>query len=155
MSESVITSVEQLVENASLTSIEVFKLSAERKLDTPMDIGGIEIDPVYKLDADCRSDGQGFRIRFTTEIATPFGDINCGVYAEYSNPGFFFGPQSSVAVTEFVNNVAIMHMLPYVRQNIADVTLRVYQAPLLVPLVQRGQLAFEIEISGLKNASGS
>lgn len=45
---------------------------------------------------------------------------------------------------EFVNNVAIMHILPYARQSIADLTQRVFSAPLLMPIMQRGELQFQV-----------
>lgn len=153
MSEQLITGVDQLVENASLLSIEVFKLSAERKPDDHAGADEVEVDPRYSIGADFSDDEQRFRIRFLTSIKTPLGDIDCGVYAEYGLPGLVLGPESSGAVTEFVNNVAIMHMLPYVRQTIADVTQRVFNAPLLMPMVQRGQLTFELEISGQTGTS--
>lgn len=140
-----VVDVHRLVEASSLLSVEVFKLSAERQLDVePTD--DFEIDPSYLLTTDFRDDGAGFRIRLLTDIETPIGTISCGVLAEYAHDGVRLGPESSEALNEFVNGVALMHIIPYVRQAIADVTLRVYQSPLLMPILQRGQMTFDVSI---------
>ncbi len=146
MPDTAITEVGQLVESASLLTIEVFRLGADRNLDAQPSAEGVEIAPKYTLDIDIRDDRSGFRIRLMTEINTPFGDIECGAYAEYEHPGVVLGQESSVAASEFVNNVALMHLLPFVRQSIADITQRVFTAPLLMPIIQRGELEFELEI---------
>lgn len=140
-----VVDVHKLVENTSLLGIYVYQLSAVRELDAPQ-TDDFEIDPHYSLTADFRDDRAGFRVRLVTEIETPIGRIECGVYAEYDHAGVNLGPESSEAFNEYVNGVALMHLIPYVRQSIADVTLRVFNAPLLMPILQRGQMVFNLKI---------
>lgn len=140
-----VTDVHQLVEATSLLGINVFQLSATRRLDVaPTD--DFAVDPRYTITADFRDDGSGFRVRLLTEIETPIGPIACGVLAEYEHPDARLGPESSEAFNEYVNGVALMHIIPFVRQSIADLTLRVFGSPLLMPILQRGQMQFTLAI---------
>lgn len=143
--DEAVTDVHQLVEATSLLGINVFQLSATRRLDVaPTD--DFEVDPRYTITADFRDDGAGFRVRLLTEIETPIGPIACGVLAEYEHPDARLGPESSEAFNEYVNGVALMHIIPFARQAIADVTLRVFGSPLLMPILQRGQMQFTLTI---------
>lgn len=46
-------------------------------------------------------------------------------------------------MNDFANEVGIMVLLPYMRQALADVSGRVLGEPLLMPILQRGQLVFD------------
>lgn len=48
---------------------------------------------------------------------------------------------------DFANDVAILAILPFTRQAIADITARVFGAALLMPIIQRGQLVFGLSDS--------
>lgn len=137
----IVASVSRLVEVADLESIETYRLVAERDIFAG---GGedIEIDPSYTLTVDFRDAGDGFRVRMVTDIETPLGAISCGVLGEYGIGDARFGPETSEALTEFINGVALMHLIPFARQSIADLTQRVFGAPLLMPMIQRGQITF-------------
>ncbi len=141
----VVKTVEELVETASLVSIEIDELGAERK---PGDASEeVSVEPAYDLTLNLRDDFAGFRVRLLTTIDVPIGLIRCGVYAEYELSGSTIGSESTEAVGVFVNNVALMHVLPYVRQSIADITLRVFNGPLLMPIIQRGEISFKVELN--------
>lgn len=143
--EEPVTDVHRLVESTSLLAINVFQLAASRHLDVaPAE--DFEVDPRYTITTDFRDDGSGFRVRLVTEIDTPLGPIMCGVLAEYEHQSVRLGPESSEAFSEYVNGVALMHIIPFVRQSIADLTLRVFGSPLLMPILQRGQMQFNLTI---------
>lgn len=137
----VVASVERLVEVAELEAIDTYRLVAERDIFARKP-DNVEIDPVYKMTIDFRDDASGFRVRLETDIATPLGKISCAVLSDYGLGEARIGAETSEAITEFINNVALMHLIPYTRQAIADLTQRVFSAPLLMPMIQRGQINF-------------
>ena len=47
-------------------------------------------------------------------------------------------------VAAYANEVAVMALVPYARQAVADVTLRVFEASVLMPSFQRGELRFGV-----------
>lgn len=145
MPDAVVSDVVQLVEAAHLEAIEVYMLEAHRTLGVDPSEAK-EVAPEYTLFVDFSDDGAGFRIRFETRIDVGLGDLACGVLASYTHDGVRLGAGSGEALSSFVNNVALMHVLPYVRQTIADLTTRTFGAPLLMPIIQRGELEFEMTV---------
>lgn len=141
--DSGVTDVQQLVEKASLTTIAATRLICERNLAIEPSEDA-EISPEYSLNLATSDDARGFRVLLRTEIDVTIGRIGCDVAAEYELEGLQLGRDSSGAMQEFVNNVALMHLLPFVRQSIADLTQRVFSAPLIMPMMQRGEMEFEI-----------
>ncbi len=140
-----VTDVHQLVEATSLFWTNVFQQSATRRLDVaPID--DFEVDPRFTITADFRDDGSGFRVLLLTAIETPIGPIACGVLADYEHPDARLGPELSKAFNEYVTGVALMHIIPFVRQSISDLTVRVFGSPLLMPVLQRGQMQFTLRI---------
>jgi hypothetical protein len=137
----VISTVKRLVEVADLETIETYRLIAERDIFASAR-EDVEIDPSYTLTVDFRDAGDGFRVRLVTDIDTPLGGISCGVLGEYGIGQARLRTETSEALTEFINGVALMHLIPYARQSIADLTQRVFGAPLLMPMIQRGQISF-------------
>ncbi|GAA0422517.1 hypothetical protein [Leifsonia naganoensis] len=144
MSDEVVADVGQLVEHAGLLGISIVKIAAER-FDDVQPSEDFEIEPRYSLVFMLRDDAAGFRVRIETDIELPVGSVSCAVAAEYGLEGLVVRKGSTVALQEFVNNVALMHVLPFTRQAIADVTQRVFNAPLLMPIIQRGAISFELE----------
>ncbi|WP_138413083.1 hypothetical protein [Sinomonas gamaensis] len=154
--DKVIADVHELIDATSLTAITFFKLYAERWLDPDVDPEqDFEIEPEYALNVHTREDDAGFRVLLETTIKTPIGEIACGVRAEYEHPGHVLQASSSDALTEFINGVALMHVLPFTRQGIADLTQRTFDAPLLMPIIQRGELEFHAGISATADRSAA
>ncbi|UIP57674.1 hypothetical protein DSM26151_05390 [Agromyces marinus] len=91
---------------------------------------------------NARDDESGFRIILETRISAQPGNIGCTVQAEYGLEALRANEVPADAMEEFINNVALMSLLPFVRQAIADITLRVFEAPLMMPIIKRGDLSF-------------
>ena len=51
-------------------------------------------------------------------------------------------PLSRELIVEFANEVAVMALLPYLRQALADMSQRVFGSTLLMPVMQRGVISF-------------
>lgn len=136
--------VHALLADASLLAISTVALSANRKEREDKTDGELTVEPQYTLETGWRSDEIGFRIALQTEIEAPVGDIRCDVQAEYELQQYKMSDISQAVLQEFVNQVALMAILPFVRQGIADITLRVFEAPLLMPIIQRGEITFNL-----------
>lgn len=143
LADSGVTDVSELVDAASLTTITATRLICERFLGVDPEEGA-EISPEYGLDIGTRPDAKGFRILLRTDIDVPIGRISCDVAAEYELEDRVLGKDSGEAMQSFINNVALMHILPFVRQSISDLTQRVFSAPLVMPIMKRGEIEFEI-----------
>lgn len=134
--------LEEFVGSCALTSVSQFELSAKRALTPEAADESESVDPVYGLDIDLRDADDGFRIRLTTRIESAKGTIVSEVGAEYMVESTSIRSVSKSMLIEFVNNVALMHILPYTRQSISDITTRVFESALLMPMIQRGELSF-------------
>lgn len=143
--EAGITEVAELVAKTTLTAINPTRLVCQRDLSVEPSEDA-EISPEYSLNIGTTDDATGFRIILRTEIDVSIGQIGCDVAAEYEIADGKLGRDSSAAMKEFVNNVALMHLLPFARQSIADLTQRVFSAPLLMPMMQRGEIEFEVTL---------
>ncbi|WP_349865016.1 hypothetical protein [Leifsonia sp. WHRI 6310E] len=135
--------VVDLLNDVALENIEQTELAASRgdgKLggDLP------EAEPSYRLSIDGRDDDKAFRVGLRTEIQVGTGSIISEIRAEYLLGEMRFSAVEDATRLEFANKIAIMAILPYTRQSIADITSRVFGAPLLMPIVQRGELEFEV-----------
>jgi len=145
VTEQVIERIDQLLASVKLLGVEVPRLLAEQNgAGFDDDDPNPQIEPLHGLNLTLRDDHAGFRVRFNTDIDVAIGRVGCDVLAEYELSEFLIDAGSTEAMAEFVNGVALMHVLPYTRQHIADVTQRVFGTPLLMPIVQRGEITFEI-----------
>jgi hypothetical protein len=136
----------QLVDDVELSSISFFELSAvrsENRSEGTSSAGGSEeLEPVYFLHTAFRDDGAGFRIRIRTEVQAEIGSIVSDIAIEYDLTSLVPAQIDQTLMFAFVNEVAAMSLVPYIRQSIADITLRVFGASLMMPLVRRGQMTF-------------
>ncbi|TFD41769.1 hypothetical protein E3T37_03700 [Cryobacterium sp. TMT2-10] len=142
MSEVETISLESVVENCSLSDVSVFELSARRGKVSPDTEEGEAVEPSYDLQIDYRDADNGFRVRLITRFDTDLGVIVSDVGAEYVLDGIGARSIPRDILLDFVNNVALMALVPYVRQSIADITLRVFGSALLMPMIRRGEIEF-------------
>jgi hypothetical protein len=144
MSEAL--TLEELVEKSDLSSFTYFEVSAVRSdsaVANELSETDRDIKPNHLLQTAPREDDSGFRVRIRTEIDAHVGTIVVDVAAEYELTEAVASSFDPVVLTSFVNNVAVMTLFPYIRQAVADITLRVFGAALTMPVVRRGELAFD------------
>ncbi|WP_374009891.1 hypothetical protein [Leifsonia sp. LS-T14] len=132
--------VEQVAEDAELESILTFELSA-RNTEVESDPDE-EIEPSHVLILASKDDGKGFQVRLRTDIETREAEIVADLAVRFGLTELSAKDISEEVMLDFVNKVALMALLPYVRQSIADLTQRVFGSPLLMPLMKRGDLTF-------------
>ena len=133
----------RLVDAAQLQAVEYLKLSAERNEDASLDLihnGEISVEPNYRLGT--WEDGGRFGIRLKVEITTEIGDIAAEVISSYATPDDYEQEITEDLLLEFANEAGLMMLFPYLRQGAADLSLRVFGLPLLMPIIMRRDLQF-------------
>ena len=138
--------LEALVKVAELTEIITFELSVKRveipKTEPKNPPKQVPVRPNYSLTTATLPDGSGFLIRLAVTIELPIGQISCDLGAAYKlKSGLDFTLDSSTLI-EYSNEVAVMTLLPFVRQSVADLSQRSWGFPLLMPVMPRGALQF-------------
>lgn len=136
--------IQDLLEDASISEVVTIALHAER-LPREGDDGDDEIRPMFGLGFDEREDGKAFRVSLDAVIDAAPGPIRCKMAVEYELKSLSPDQVPVHVLEEFVNNVALMALLPFLRQGIADLTQKVFGVPLLMPIISRGELEFALE----------
>jgi len=136
-----------LLERVELKEFLVFELFAKRNEEfegAPAN-ETVEIKPNYTLKTGILKNLSGIIIRLTVEFEIPMGRVLCDIGATYSSKTpIEFTPENLVLV-DFANEVAVMMLVPFLRQNIADLSQRTFGVPLLMPVVRKGMLQFLVD----------
>jgi len=138
-------SLHRLVGCVNLLDVSYLELVSRRKGNELSAEGGdvaVEAAPQYQLGVDRNDDGTRFRLRLKIEINGDFGDVIAEAAAEYEQGEFSNAELTQDLLVDFADHVAVMTLLPYLRQAIADLTQRVFDAPLLMPILPRGSVSF-------------
>lgn len=90
-----------------------------------------------------RHDGREFGVRIRAELETEFGEIVVDVAAEYEATDAFDLPEREV-ITEYVNNISLMQLFPYVRETVTTLGAKVFGEALVMPTFQRGEIEFTL-----------
>lgn len=101
----------------------------------------IEMDFGVALDLGEEQDKR-FRVRLLTEIESDPGIIRVNLAAEYELTELNPRDIPEEVMLDFVNSVAVMTLLPYVRQSVADISQRVFTYPITMPLYKANDLTF-------------
>lgn len=137
-----------LVQRSELVSVSFFEMSArkfdEAQVTAGADTDDFEIAPIYSLQTASRDDDTGFRVRIKVEVELPAGSLVVDAAAEYVVSEISAKAIDPDLLVDFVNEVSAMAMFPYLRQAVADMSQRIFWMSLLLPLLQRGQLVFQI-----------
>jgi hypothetical protein len=132
------------VPRVSLLSIGYSELSA-KTLDQPaedLESDASDVDPQYTLNVAIHPSEPRFGLRLRVDIEGPFGLVHVETQADYEVDGVEQSALSHPLLVEYANHVGTFAMVPYARQAIADLSLRVFGSPLLMPTMQRGDLMF-------------
>lgn len=133
----------EMVEKLDLQSIVFYEVSAvRRETEAPVDSAGddnVPIDATWGVRV--RHDRNEFGVRIRAELETELGDVVVDVAAEYVAQQPFELPPRDLAY-EYVNGVALMQLFPYIRETVMTLTGKVFGNALLMPVFQRGQIAF-------------
>lgn len=136
----------RLVQRASLQSVACRLLSAESASEPAPGAAEVETSPTFELrigTPDAPKPFDCFLVGVRIDAESNRGRAAVWYEARYVLSGEP-EPVGLPLLTQFANEVAVMVLLPYLREGLADVTRRVWGSTLLVPMMQRGQLAFSV-----------
>ncbi len=144
--------VKALLDASELMDIGFFELFAARGAmgeDGSRDIVGtgriedVEIeDGVHDLGVYWTDDGDRILVRFLASLETEVGEVRVGAQAEYLLNGMRRRDVPVEVEESFVNRVAIMALVPYVRSALADLSGRVFGTTVTLGIVMPGDIAF-------------
>lgn len=127
---------------ASLQRIEFLELHARRNETVPAPSDEpVEVDPKYGLGVE-QGRGKEFRLRLRITLDATVGDIVVEAAAYYDAEAYEAELDQGLLL-DYANQVGIMALIPYLRHAIADLTQRVFGLPLLMPIMQRGEVTFD------------
>lgn len=136
----------RLAQRASLQSVACRLLSAEAASDPAAGTAEVEASPTFELRIarpDAPKPFDSFLVGVRIDAQSNRGRAAVWYEAHYALSGEP-EPVGLPLLTQFANEVAVMVLLPYLREGLADVTRRVWGSTLLVPMMQRGQLVFSV-----------
>jgi hypothetical protein len=143
MSDVVSASLRRLVAAANLVNISFMQISAIRHA-TPVAPSESGIKPAYALNLAVSTEPEPqFRLQLRCEVQLPTGSVVVEPAATYRVSPEDADLLTPSAITEYANEVGVMALIPYLRHALADVTLRVLDEPLIMPILPRGAIHFE------------
>jgi hypothetical protein len=131
-----------LAPHATLDDVSFVELTSRRNVDA-VATNGAGSEPQYGLQAAIADDLHRFRLILRIDIEAPQGEIGVAVMANYTVD--HAAPSLTMRlVIEYANELGVMTLLPFLRQAIADLTQRVFGGTLLMPILPRGAVQFEL-----------
>lgn len=132
------TELQWLASHTNVASVELWELNAKR--------GNAEYEepqltlhlPTPANEDNCVTFQVGLRVAVSAEAGNAVVDT-FGRFIVDEIPHFEL---SQSLLTDYANKVAVMVLLPYARQSLADLTQRVFNAPVLMPIFPQGALVF-------------
>lgn len=144
--------VRDFAEKVNLSRLGCYELFAargglrddgRREVVGPGQVGDLELDPQHEVGIHWDHDGHRFLVRLKTSLVGEAGEIRAGYQAEYELDDVSHGDVSAEVVAEYVNRVALMTLAPYLRQAIADLTLRTFEVSVTMGTLRPGDLNVE------------
>ena len=133
---------EMLDAGLELTDIRLDRLAIDLTDTTDQDATGEGGDTPLEIECvlGTRQEGSQFGARFTFQVTAPQWRAIIGVVTEYTAAQDF--ELSKQAPADFASKVAIMAAFPYIREALANLTMRVTGSAALLPIIRQGELTF-------------
>lgn len=128
--------VKSLIVRADLAGVRFHELTAKLHddIEQSADDDEAKIDLTYQT----RSSGNAFGVRALVSVTAPVGIAQVVVAADYA---LSEGPVPDAETLElFASEVGVMTLIPYIREALSSLTLRVFGAPIFLPMIQRGDV---------------
>lgn len=151
MPEKMIDDARDLLERFSLTEIGTFEAQGlrgrvedgRRKIVGPGRSDDLEItEQDNTLGVFWLGEGGQLLIRLSFQLETTNGTIRAGVQGEWATGDIGMEDITPEAEEEWINKVAVMALIPYLRTAISDLSVRVLGLPLTLPIIRQGELEF-------------
>lgn len=136
--------LQRLVTVAKLEGVGFLEVSVRKSETAPAEV---EVPgPQFELGIDVSAKDRRFRTRFRVTAESDDVTIAVEPIAEYSVPEEDGDLLELSLLLEYANEVALMTMIPFAREAIADVTRKVLGSVVLLPVLRRGEVTFDLEI---------
>ena len=144
-------SIEEFVKRAELLEVGCFEFSGVRGAleddgdravvgPGPLDLGELETE--HSLGVYWGVGEPRMLVRLNVSVTCDAGAVRVGVQAEYQLDGLSQDDVTPEVEEEYVNNVSVMTLVPYLREAVAAASLRTLDQPITLGVVQRGELSF-------------
>lgn len=145
------TSVEEMVKSAELTEIKTVRIDAEN-FDPFLVHDDVPVEPKFAANFTGYENGS---LHLSLALTITFGEVgrvHTVHTAEYTSETHSLSAATVSDIETFMNRVALIHLLPFVRATLADITTRLFNAPLFMPIFLPGEMTFSLD-SGTENDS--
>ncbi|MFJ2471327.1 hypothetical protein [Glutamicibacter sp. NPDC087583] len=133
-----------LITRSNLDGVQFHEIYAKINDDIPDGIAREDAD--VELHYQTRTSDSDFGVRVTVNVTSDSGNARVVVAAEYSLESG--GAPEPTLLDLFASEVAIMTLFPFVREGIQSATSRVFGVPLLLPVLERGQIRSNTSAKG-------
>ena len=139
------SALEQLVQVAELQSVAFEELSARRisgndPSEPPRFDLRIDVEPAESVSGEWRQVVYTLRVHFEA----PSGEATVAPMAVYRVPADQPDLLAAQNVMDYANEVAVMTLIPYARSALSELSSRVLDEHVLMPVFQRGEVAFAL-----------
>lgn len=85
-----------------------------------------------------------FQVSLNVEVVIPHGTVCVEPVMTFQVPVEHAGAVNSRSATAYVNDSGVVHILPFVRQALIDMSTRVLRSPVVMPIFGPDDLQFEL-----------
>jgi len=150
-SSGAVTDARDLLERANLVDVGCFELSGQRgaavesgrKIVGPGPAQDLELEnEAHELGVYWLSGGGRLLVRLLIALKSNAGDLRVGMQAEWDMGDLSRDDVPADVEEEFVNRVAVMTLVPYLRAGISDLASRILGVSVTMSLIRPGDLEF-------------
>ena len=135
-----IRDIQDLVDSVAMSDVQFYELTSTRN-ESGKDVDDAEIHPSFVLQIGHPSDGIGVRLAIEITIGRGTIRADAGVIYHTTEKEDLISVSEEIGL-EFVNRVGVLALMPYLREAIANISLRVLGTPITLPMLRAGQLTF-------------
>lgn len=128
--------LKDLITRSSLDGVQFHEIYA--KINDDIHEGVAREDADVEFQYQTRTSDEDFGVRVTVNVTSNSGTARVVVAAEYAIESG--GAPEADLLDLFASEVAVMTLFPFVREGIQSATSRVFGVPLLLPVLERGQI---------------
>ncbi|MDR0945485.1 MAG: hypothetical protein LBM66_04900 [Bifidobacteriaceae bacterium] len=130
--------------HAKLVDIATLRLSAELADHSTgsAEAPTVAVTPMFQLQVVQPNDRASFQLRFRILLTLKQGDLDITVAALYDVPGADPTALVPMAIVEFANQDGLATLMPFIRQEVLDLSTRVLRTRVLLPAFRPGNLTF-------------
>lgn len=132
--------VRGLIADSNLVAIDFHEVSVRRLSPESVQQGD---QGNFEIEVQTRYEDDSFGVRLNGKVTFPGGEAVVSVAGEYELLNDASPAMRTIQI--FANEVAVMNVYPYLREAISTATGKVFGEPILLPIVDRGQISVTLD----------